>query len=92
MDIILPPFEDIDDNGNYIGNDDYFKFLNNKNMNEDILKLELSEKTDEFIDKRTLSFELNMDVLLTLKSNNELEIFFEQFKKEFNQLLNKNTN
>ncbi|MFA5067454.1 MAG: hypothetical protein WC466_05380 [Candidatus Izemoplasmatales bacterium] len=92
MDIILPPFEDIDDNGNYIGNDDYFKFLNNKNINEDILKLELSEKTDEFIDKRTLSFELNMDVLLTLKSNNELEIFFEQFKKEFNQLLNKNTN
>ena len=56
-------------------------------MNEENLKLELSEKTDEFVDKRTLSFELNMDVLLALKSNNGLEIFFEQFKKEFNQLL-----
>lgn len=87
MDIILPPFEDIDDNGNYIGNDSYFKLLNNKDMNEEFLKLELSEKTDEFADRRTLSFELNMDALLALKSNNELEIFFEQFKKEFNKLL-----
>ena len=54
MDIILPPFEDIDDNGNYIGNDSYFKLLNNKDMNGEILKLKLSEKTSEFVDKRTL--------------------------------------
>lgn len=87
MNIILPPFEDIDDNGKYIGNDNDFKLLTNKDTNEQILNLELSDNTHDFFDTRTLSFELNMDVLLALKSNNELDIFFEQFKKEFNQLL-----
>jgi hypothetical protein len=57
-------------------------------MNEDFLKLELSEKTDEFVDIRTLSVKLNMDILFSLKSINEMEMFFEQFKKEFNELLN----
>lgn len=57
-------------------------------MNENFLNLELSEKTDEFIDSRILSFRLNMDALMILKSNNDLDIFYEQFKKEFNELLN----
>lgn len=56
-------------------------------MSEEILKLKLSDKTDEFIDKRILSIELNIDVLLALKKCNEMEIFFDEFKKEFNKII-----
>lgn len=56
-------------------------------MSKEMLKLKLSDKTDEFIDKRILSIELNIDVLLALKQCNEMEIFFDEFEKEFNKII-----
>ena len=43
MNITLPPFEDLDENGNCIGNDINF-FIKNENRKEDILKSSLIEK------------------------------------------------
>jgi hypothetical protein len=45
MDITLPPFEDLDENGNYIGNDINF-LIKNENKKENIIESFLN--TDSF--------------------------------------------
>ena len=57
MNITLPPFEDLDENGNYIGNDINF-LIKNENRKEDILNSFLKEDFFKLTPSRTLKTEL----------------------------------
>jgi hypothetical protein len=57
MNITLPPFEDLDENGNYIGNDINF-LIKNENRKEDILNSFLKEDSFKLNPSSTLKTEL----------------------------------
>ena len=57
MDITLPPFEDLDENGNYIGND-INSLIKNENRKEDILNSFLKEDSFKLTPSSTLKAEL----------------------------------
>ena len=57
MNITLPPFEDLDENGNYIGNDINF-LIKNENRKEDILNSFLKEDSFKLTPSSTLKTEL----------------------------------
>ena len=57
MDITLPPFDDLDENGNYIGNDINF-LINNENKKEDILNDFLKKDSFKLTPCSTLKTEL----------------------------------
>jgi len=57
MDITLPPFEDLDENGNYIGNDINF-LIKNENKKENILESFLNEDAIKLTPSRTIKTEL----------------------------------
>jgi len=57
MNITLPPFEDIDDNGNYIGSDINF-LIKNENKKEDILNRILKEDSFKLVPSSALKSEL----------------------------------
>ncbi len=57
MNITLPPFEDLDENGNYIGSDINF-LIKNENRKEDILNSFLKEDSFKLTPSSTLKTEL----------------------------------
>lgn len=57
MNITLPPFEDLDENGNYIGSDINF-LIKNENQKEDILNSFLKEDSFKLTPSSTLKTEL----------------------------------
>lgn len=57
MNITLPPFEDLDENGNYIGNDINF-LIKNENRKEDSLNSFLKEDSFKLTPSSTLKTEL----------------------------------
>ena len=57
MDITLPPFEDLDENGNYIGSNINF-LIKNENRKEDIINSFLKEDSFKLTPSSTLKTEL----------------------------------